>query len=169
MSFRAIAIAALITVVSTAADAQVVQQPVVSGFSVDTVVSVPDRGAAFSGGVWSGQSGSRSAGPLRGASTIGRSFGGAATETRVFIHDFEAMDAALLSQGQPATVGQPGPSVPGVSPVVIGPASRPSAPVTRADRARAHLLDRRRDRTAPTPPPSAPGPVARTSIVNRPQ
>lgn len=167
MSFRAVAIAVLITALSTAADAQVVQQPVVSGFSVDTVVSVPDRGAAFSGGVLSGQSGSRSAGPLRGASSVGRSFQGAATETRVFIHDFEAMDAALLSQGQPAAVGQATPLA-GVRPALIGPASSLQKPVTRADRARAHLLDRWKDRAALAVPPSAASPVARTSLATKP-
>jgi hypothetical protein len=168
MSFRAIAIAGLMTAVSTAADAQVVQQPVVSGFSVDTVVSVPDRGAAFSGGVLSGQSGSRSAGPLRGASSIGRSFQGAATETRVFIHDFEAMDAALLSQGQPPAAGAARSTAPGATAVLIGPTSRPQMPVTRAERARAHLLERWKDRTAPAPLPSAASPGSRTSIATRP-
>lgn len=168
MSFRAMVIAVVITAVSHAADAQVVQQPVVSGFSVDTAVSVPDRGAAFSGGGLSGQSGSRSAGPLRGTSSTGRSFQGAATETRVFIHDFEAMDAALLSQGQPAPAGPAASSRPVPGPVAIGLSSSPPRPITRADRARAHLLGRWKDRPASAPAPAVTSPAARTKLATRP-
>ncbi len=140
MSIRAMAIAVVITAVSNAADAQVVQQPVVSGFSVDTVVSVPDRGGVFRRGLERSVRRPFGGAPLVEPSSTGRSFQGAATETRVFIHDFEAMDAALLSQGQPVPAGHAahsGLAAAGpvsVGPVAIRPASSPPSPITRADR-----------------------------------
>jgi hypothetical protein len=76
-----------------------VQQPAIGVFSVDTVVSVPDRGRMFPGGV-------RSAGSLRSSYGFGpvrqsafshfATSGGA--DVGVYIFDFEAMNQALLDQ-----------------------------------------------------------------------
>ena len=103
---------------ATAAPAQVaVQQPVIDVFSVDTVVSVPDRGAATLGGVRQSGSGRSTAGPFRSGTAWGQASAASSASTHVWIHDFEAMDAALLAEGSPDT----------------------TAPVTRADRAQSEL------------------------------
>ena len=73
-----------------------VQQPVVGVFGVDTVVSVPDRGGAFLGGLNTGASGRNTAGPFRSGTSTGFSRSGSRVEASVYIHDFEAMDQALL-------------------------------------------------------------------------
>ena len=109
-------IVSLLTMAATAR-AQAVQQPVVDVFSVDTVVSVPDRGSMFIGGVRSQAQGRSTAGPLRSGTAWGQASAASSATTRVWIHDFEAMDAALLAEGK------------GPDPVTV----------TRADRARAHL------------------------------
>lgn len=76
-----------------------VQQPSVGVFSVDTVVSVPDRGGMFLGGVGSAgwESSSAGFGPLR-SSAFSRFNTGSSADARVFIHDLEAMDEDLLSR-----------------------------------------------------------------------
>jgi len=76
---------------------QIVQQPVVQQFSVDTVVGVPDQGRAFLGGVSSAASSQRVYGPIRSGTAVGRSFSSSAVDVGVFIHDFEAMNEALLA------------------------------------------------------------------------
>ncbi|MGC1274433.1 MAG: hypothetical protein WBC44_12055 [Planctomycetaceae bacterium] len=76
---------------------QTVQQPVVDTFSVGTSVSVPDRGEVFLGG--GGRASERSS--VRGfpdrRGAYARSASAASMSARVFIHDFEAMDAAVLN------------------------------------------------------------------------
>jgi len=76
-----------------------VQQPVVGVFSVDTVVSVPDRGRMTLGGVSSAGSqwSSYGFGPFR-QSSFGQFTNASAADVGVYIFDFEAMDQALLSQ-----------------------------------------------------------------------
>lgn len=79
-----------------AAVAQVVQRPVVGTMSVNTTVSVPDRGSAFLGGTSSAQSGRSQYGPLRSGSSLGLSRQSSSISTHVYIHDLQAMDEALL-------------------------------------------------------------------------
>lgn len=74
-----------------------VQQPVVGTTSVNTTVSVPDRGSVFLGGVNSAQSGRTSYGPLRSGSSLGLSRSASSMSTSVYIHDLRAMDEALLN------------------------------------------------------------------------
>jgi hypothetical protein len=79
------------------AQAITVQQPVVQQFGVRTVVSVPDRGAALRGSVGSAAEARRWNGPLPFGSSIGRQIAHSSLSVHVTIHDFAAMDAALLS------------------------------------------------------------------------
>lgn len=84
--------------------ATTVQLPTFHYFSVDTTVLVPDRGATFLGGVNYSSAGRTSRGipglgrPFTNTS-IGRSTVGGGMWVSAYIHDFEAMDAALLGQG----------------------------------------------------------------------
>ncbi|MFO1091738.1 MAG: hypothetical protein U0992_00280 [Planctomycetaceae bacterium] len=75
-----------------------VQQPVVGQFSADTIVSVPDQGRLFLGGVGSAQSSQRVYGPLPSGTATGRALSNSSLDVGVYIHDFEAIDAALLAQ-----------------------------------------------------------------------
>jgi len=94
-----------------AAAQQVIQQPVVQQFSTDTVVSVPDRGNLYLGGVTSAGEGRREYGPLPWGTAGGRFVSSSDQDVGVYIHDFEAMDAALLAQpileSRPATFRSP--------------------------------------------------------------
>ena len=76
---------------------QVIQQPVVGVTSVNTSVSVPDRGQAYLGGVSSAQSGRSQYGPLRSGTATGLSRESTSISTSVYIHDLQAMDEALLN------------------------------------------------------------------------
>ncbi|HUG19092.1 MAG TPA: hypothetical protein VMM56_08960, partial [Planctomycetaceae bacterium] len=86
--------------VSTAcADAQVVlQQPVVGVTGVQTVVSVPDGGSAFLGGVSRARDSRATYGFTPFGSSLGREVNRSRMDVRVTIHDFEAMDQWLLAQ-----------------------------------------------------------------------
>lgn len=88
----------------TIASAQsiVVQQPVVDVFSMSTVVTVPDRGSLFLGGISTArdQRIRRGFGPLGSSLGMERTHSGAWVS--VYIHDLEAMDAALLAAGSPS-------------------------------------------------------------------
>jgi hypothetical protein len=82
------------------AQAVSVQQPVVQVFGVNTTVVVPDRGSSLLGSV-------SSAGDTRstnGFSPFGASIGSfrnhSSQTATVYIHDFEAMDEALLNAGR---------------------------------------------------------------------
>ena len=79
------------------AQAIAVQQPVVQQFGVQSAVSVPDRGAALLGSVGSAAEFRRQAGPLPMSTAIGRQIAHAGVSVHVTIHDFAAMDAAVLS------------------------------------------------------------------------
>ncbi len=74
-----------------------VQQPVVQSFGVDTVVSVPDRGSVLLGSVGS-SIGTRSwNGFTPWGSSLGVERNVSSARATVWIHDFEAMDEALLN------------------------------------------------------------------------
>lgn len=74
-----------------------VQQPVISQFGASTTVSVPDRGAAFLGGV-SRQGFSRySTGPFHPGSSIGRFTESRGASVSVYVHDFEELERQLLA------------------------------------------------------------------------
>ena len=91
------------------AQAVTVQQPTVGVFSVDTVVSVPDRGRMFLGGVSSAgsQRSSYGIGPGR-QSAFSHFANSSGMDVGVSIMDFEAMDQALLNQS-PARTTAAGP------------------------------------------------------------
>jgi hypothetical protein len=74
-----------------------VQQPVIENFSVATTVSAPDRGSVLLGGVGSAASGRTVYGPFPFRSAWGVTQQSASASVHVYIHDFEAMDAALLA------------------------------------------------------------------------
>ena len=74
-----------------------VQQPVVGVTSVQTTVSVPDRGTTFIGGVSSAQSGRSQYGPLRSGTSTGLSRQSTSISTRVHIIDLNEMDQAILN------------------------------------------------------------------------
>jgi hypothetical protein len=81
------------------AQAVSVQLPRQDIFSVGTVVSVPDRGGAYLGGVKRAAD-SRSLygfGPLRAGSSIGSERSASNLSAHVYIHDFDEMDRMLLN------------------------------------------------------------------------
>ncbi len=82
-----------------------VQQPVLQDFSVDTTVTVPDRGTALLGSVSAGAAGRTSYGfgPFRNGSSRGCNLSGSSVTTSVYIHDLRAMDDALLATAEPST------------------------------------------------------------------
>jgi hypothetical protein len=82
------------------ADAQVtVQQPVVSQFRVDTIVSVPDGGRVFLGSVGSAADGTFQAGFSPIGSSIGREVSHQGADVSVFIHDLDELDRLTLAAG----------------------------------------------------------------------
>lgn len=92
------AVLAFVSIGETALSQQTVQQPVVEQFSADTVVSVPDRGRLFLGGVGSAGATRKEYGPIPWGTASGRYTSSSSLDVGVFIHDFEAMDEFLLSQ-----------------------------------------------------------------------
>lgn len=78
----------------------VVQLPSFSFFSVDTTVSVPDRGTASLGGFGRSSTGSTAFGPALGPPNraFGRSLSSSSVSVRASIHDFEALDRATLDR-----------------------------------------------------------------------
>ena len=70
-----------------------VQLPVYRQFSMGTSVLVPDRGSVYAGGV-----GSAAMTRRNGLRTSGVNAGGVTVSA--YIHDLEAMDAALIEQGR---------------------------------------------------------------------
>ena len=81
-----------------------VQLPTYSFFTVNTTVLVPDGGSAYMGGVSRSQAGRSEYGspllPLRNVG-IGSNTSASSVRVTATIHDFEAMDEALL--GEPAS------------------------------------------------------------------
>jgi hypothetical protein len=106
---------ALILLTSHSCFGQVVQQPVVGTTSVNTTVSVPDRGTTFMGGVSSAQSGRSQygLGPLRSPPGVGLSRQATSMSVNVYIHDLQAMDEAILNSGSSSSSSSVGRTVPG--------------------------------------------------------
>ncbi len=78
-----------------------VQQPVFRNFSVNTTVSVPDRGSSHIGSISRAISGNKNVGFYRPGSAFGSIREHAGARSHVYIHDFAAMDKYLLNQGPP--------------------------------------------------------------------
>jgi hypothetical protein len=104
----AVLLAILLTTAS-AARAQVVQLPTFQFFSIDTSVMVPDQGTASLGGVNRSSTGSNQFGSpfFPSNRSYGSQTAAAGMSVSVKIHDFEAMDAALLG-GTPEGAGRAG-------------------------------------------------------------
>ncbi len=99
-SLQSIGMLLLVTGLVTEVSAQVtVQQPAVRQFGGTGTIVVPDRGGAYFGGVSSAAAARRQYGPLRSGTTSGAEWQAGGISTHVYIHDLQAMDAALLSQG----------------------------------------------------------------------
>ena len=118
-----------------------VQQPVVQSFSAATTISVPDGGTAFVGGIGRARQSRASFGPVPFRGGIGQEIARSSLSAGVTIHDFAAMDAALLaapthSRGIPETVGAAG------------------RPITKSryDDATSYAMSRRLDRLRPRDP-----------------
>lgn len=92
---------------SAFAQSIVVQQPVVDLFSVSTVVTVPDRGSAFLGGISAARDQRVRWGFGPPGSSLGMERSHSGAWASVFIHDLEGMDAALLAAGRPAPSPRP--------------------------------------------------------------
>jgi hypothetical protein len=117
----------------SAALGAVVQLPTFSHFGVSTTVEVPDSGDGLVGGVDRAASGgSQIGGPLSPwrASGIGSQQGASSTHLVATIHDFEAMDQALLAQAR-GFGRAPGIELPRENP--LASAGRDSAPTPRAE------------------------------------
>ncbi len=85
---------------SQAVFAQVaVQQPVFEATSVNTTVSVPDRGRIHLGSIGQARESRTTFGPLRSGTNIGLDRQHTGVSVGVYVHDFEAMDQYLLNQG----------------------------------------------------------------------
>lgn len=103
-AFRISLIAAGCVLMTAHASAQnAVQLPTLSSFRTGTTVSVPDRGSVYTGGINRAADGRNEFGtpllPLRNRS-IGSQRSASNVWTSVYIHDFEAMDEALLNQAR---------------------------------------------------------------------
>lgn len=102
----------------------VVQQPAFQQFAAPTTVLVPDRGAAFLGGTGGGFQARDMRGPIPLGSARAGGAGASSVSTRVFVHDFRAMDEALL-RGSEADRPGPGltraPPKPAAEPVAQAP------------------------------------------------
>lgn len=109
------ALCALVILSSTAASfadqpvATTVQLPTFNTFSVNTTVSVPDRGAAYLGGIGRAYSGRNENGipivgklPFLGPITGGRAIGSSTSSSGVSVHatiiDHEELDKAVLAE-----------------------------------------------------------------------
>jgi hypothetical protein len=90
----------LVAWVASFSPAQVIQQPVVGVNSVQTVVSVPDRGSAFLGGISRARTSSNQFGFSPFGSSNGGGFSNSSQRVFVTIHDFEEADRQLLSAGK---------------------------------------------------------------------
>jgi hypothetical protein len=86
-----------------------VQLPEFHYFGVSTSVLVPDRGTAYMGGIGSSSSGSSSYGgpilPFRNRG-MGQSAGASSTSVSAWVHDFQAMDEAVLTEAQRRNNGE---------------------------------------------------------------
>lgn len=78
----------------------VVQQPEFQMFTAPSTVLVPDGGSAALGGIGSAAGGRTIDGPLRMGSAGAWLRGGSSARVYVHVHDFQAMDAALLGHDE---------------------------------------------------------------------
>ena len=86
-----------------------VQQPVCRRFSVHSTVVVPDRGAAFLGGVSRAGEARQRFGPCGCGPSTGMTREYSGVSVRVWIHDLREMDRVILNQastGSPPTSGE---------------------------------------------------------------
>lgn len=79
----------------------VVQQPQFRQFSASSTVLVPDRGAVGLGGTGAAAAARGTSGPFPAGTTRLGGAGASRVETRVWVHDFEAMDRAILNADTP--------------------------------------------------------------------
>ncbi|HEX3997989.1 MAG TPA: hypothetical protein VHX65_05510 [Pirellulales bacterium] len=126
------------------AGATTVQLPTFNFFAISTSVEVPDSGEGFLGGMNSAASGSSQAGipglgfrPFANSATANGGHGGSVS-VRATIHDFDAMDKALLGKDFDATGGNAAASG--------NPQSAPN--VLATDAAGASLAEIRREQVA---------------------
>lgn len=99
-----------VLVASPVAAQNAVQLPTLSSFRTGTTVSVPDRGSVYTGGVNRAADGRNEFGaPLLpfGNRSIGSERSASSVWTSVYIHDFQAMDEALLSRARGSTYRPP--------------------------------------------------------------
>lgn len=80
------------------ASGQSVQLPTFHQFSASSTIVVPDRGSVLLGGVNRSASGSNQFGGLPGSWSLGNAASASGVSVSVQIHDFEAMDRALLEE-----------------------------------------------------------------------
>ncbi len=86
------------------------QEPTFSSFSIGTTVMVPDQGSTLLGGISRSASGSSEfgvpmlPGPLFKSRGIGQDTSASSVRATVFIHDFDAMDQALLGAPAPGAI-----------------------------------------------------------------
>lgn len=101
---------------TTSAQQVVVQQPEFRQFAAPTTVLVPDRGAALLGGTSGATRGQSVYGPVPMGRAGGAGTGSSSVQVRAYVHDFQAMDEALLGQTSRATPVTPSSASPRRSP-----------------------------------------------------
>jgi hypothetical protein len=106
-----------------------VQLPTFQSFSTDSSVLVPDHGTASLGGVTRSSTGANQFGPIffPGNRSLGGQVGTAGVNVSAKIHDFERMDAALLSGTQQVPAQDPLPGMTGAGANGSGPAGPPAS------------------------------------------
>lgn len=77
-----------------------IQQPVIQTFSVNTTVSVPDRGGMSLGGVGRAGASRQSFGFSRPGTSTGKFMEGTSTSVHVWIHDLREMDRMVLESAE---------------------------------------------------------------------
>jgi hypothetical protein len=108
MSLRSICGLALLCCVSPAWAQQSVQLPTLSVFTVDTTVSVPDRGGIFSGGVGRAFGGTSSRGGLLpGRRSLGSSRSAGGLQVRARVIDLGELDRLVLAAAENEVSGAP--------------------------------------------------------------
>ncbi len=150
--FRIILALTFVTLTAIPVAAQnAVQLPTLSSFRTRTTVSVPDRGSVYTGGINRAASGRNEFGtpllPLRNRS-IGSERSASSVWTSVYIHDFEAMDEALLSQARGSRYRSPVHRSLGASSVVVA-GSRPAPGSLQAARTKWQARPAPRPTTGP--------------------
>ena len=98
--FLALAVGVVFAARASAQPPSVVQLPSFSFFTVDTTVSVPDRGTASLGGIGRSSTGSTAFGPALGPANrgFGSSMSANSVSVRASVHDFDALDRTTLNQ-----------------------------------------------------------------------